>query len=92
MGRRKSHLDPPVQQLTGQDFEGGAAFAGETGQAAEVTARTGVPDHVTWMEHVQHPKVVVDGVTDDHFALKNTEDLQERRRASAEEDRYKWTW
>ncbi len=71
----KSHLYPPVQQLNGQDFEGGAAFAGETGQPAEETRRAGVPDHVTRMEHVQRLKVVVDRVADDHFALKYTEDL-----------------
>lgn len=73
-----SHLDAPVQQLTGQDFQGGEAFGGETRQAAEAAACTGVPDHVTWREHIQRLEVVVDGVADDHFALKNTEDLQQR--------------
>lgn len=87
-----AHLNPPVQQLTGQDFEGGAAFAAETGQPAEVARRAGVPDHVTWMGNVQRLKVIVDGVADDHFALKYTEDLQERSHASAEEDTYKFTW
>lgn len=82
----KSHLYPPVQQLTGQDLEGGAVLAGETGQTAEQTARTGVPDHVTWMEHVQRLKVVVDGVAHDHFALEYSEDLRERRQA--QEDKY----
>lgn len=77
-----SYLDAPVQQLTGQDLQGGEAFTGETRQAAEEAARTRVPDHVTWREHVQRLEVVVDGVADDHFALKNTEDLQQR-----EEDR-----
>lgn len=76
----KSHLYPPAQQLTGQDLEGGAAFAGETSQPAEETCRTGVPDHVTGMEHIQHLKVIVDGVADNHFALKYTKDLQERGR------------
>lgn len=83
----KPHLYPPVQQLTGQDFEGGAAFTGETGQPAEETCRTGVPDHVTWMYNVQCLKIVVDGVADHHFALKYTDDLQERSHASAEEDK-----
>lgn len=77
----QSHLYPPVQQLAGQDFEGGTALTGETGQPAEETRRTGVPDHVTWVDHVQRLEVVVDGVADDHFALKYTEDLQERSHA-----------
>ncbi len=67
---RKFHLYLPVQQLSGQDFEGGAAFTREAGQSAEETSCTGVSDHVTWMEHIQRLKVVVYRVADDHFAMK----------------------
>lgn len=49
----------------------------KTGQSAEETVRTGVSDQVTWMEHVQRLKVVVDGVTDHHFTFQDGKDLQE---------------
>lgn len=81
------HLYCPVEQFTGQDFQGGATFAGESSQSAEETRGTRVPDHVTWMEHVQRLKVIVNGVPDDHFALKYAEDLQVRSHISALEER-----
>ena len=77
----RSYLYPPVQQLIGEDLQGGAAFTGKAGQPAEETRRTSVSDHVTWMEHVQRLKVVVDRVSHDHFALKYAEDLHERNNA-----------
>lgn len=49
----------------------------EAGQAPEVLRRTGVSDHVTGMVHVQRLKVVVDGMTHHHLALKYSEDLQQ---------------
>lgn len=49
----------------------------KTSQSAEEMVRTGVSDHVTWMEDVQCLKVVVDGVTDHHFTLQDGKDLQE---------------
>ena len=43
-----------------------------------MATRADVPDHVTWVEHVQRVKVVVDGVADDHLPLQDSEDLQEK--------------
>lgn len=71
-----SHLYAPVQQLICQRSEGGTAFTGETGQPAEETRCTRVPDHVTGMNHVQCLKVIIDGVAHNHFAFKYTEDLR----------------
>lgn len=58
----------------------------ETGQPAEETCCTRVPDQVTRIDRVQHLKVVVDGVANDHFSLKYTKDLQERSHDSEEDN------
>lgn len=75
---RDPHLYPPIQQLTGQDLQGGAVSTGESGQSAEQMRGTGVPDHVTRVQHVQNLKVIVDGVAHHHLAFKYTKDLKER--------------
>ena len=71
-----SHLDVPIQQLTGQALER-VAIPGEARQLPEKAVGAGVPDHVTWRGHAQGPEVIVDGVTHHHFTLQYPQHLQQ---------------
>lgn len=73
-----SYLYLPVQQHVGQGFKGITPFLREAHQSVE-EACTRVSDQVNRVVRGQHLKVIIDGVTHDHFVFKYTEDLQESK-------------